>query len=462
MKRNSKLFSLGFLLFFCNCRDTHANLSLPSIFSDGMVLQQNAEMLIWGWGKPLENVSLVCSWDNVVQKTVVSSDGQWELKVMTPRAGGPFHIKIEGYNELEIKDVLVGEVWLCSGQSNMEWGLGSGIDNAEMEIKNANYPLIRTFNVLHRTAAHPQIDLSGSWQVCSPETAKDFSAVAYFFARKLQQEMNIPIGIINASWGGTPAEVWIPKNVVQSDRLLDLASKELSPIPWGPYKPGRAFNAMIAPITPFKIAGALWYQGEGNTQNAPAYKDMFSALIRSWREEWGYQFPFYYAQIAPFRYGSPFVGAVVRDAQRRTLEIPNTGMVVTSDIGDTSDIHPKNKQDVGRRMAMLALKGHYKKTQAEVNGPLFNGMDIINNALIVYFAHAEGLHFKGGDSKHFEVAGADGMFYPAKANVKGNSVVLTATKVKKPEMVRFAWSNTATPNLFNAAGLPASCFLATR
>ncbi len=434
--------------------------SLPAVFSDNMVLQQNSELIIWGWGKPMEKISINTPWDGNTLNTEASNQGTWSVFVKTPKGSmTPYNLTIKGYNEIVLKNVLIGEIWLCSGQSNMEWTANMGINNAQDEVKKANYPNIRLFSVVHRTATAPQIDLEGQWAECSPASMQNFSAVAYFFARKLQADLKVPIGMINSSWGGTPAECWMPSEVFEGNDLISTAAKKLEPVPWGPTEIARIYNAMIEPLTKFKIAGALWYQGESNVSTASAYKETMTALITSWRKKWSQELPFYYCQIAPYRYGNPAEGAALRDAQRRTLSIPNTGMVVTSDIGDTTDIHPRNKQDVGLRLANLALVKHYKASNAIVAGPLYLNSRARAGQMLVYFSNAEGLNVKGDKITHFELAGEDGVFHPAEAKItKENTVEVQSEKVTRPTMVRYAWGNTATPNLFNGAGLPASCF----
>lgn len=450
--------------FFTLCLLVLAQLSwavsLPAVFSDNMVLQQNSEMIIWGWGKPMEKISISTPWDGNTLNTEATNQGTWSVFVKTPKGSmTPYNLSIKGYNEIVLKNVLIGEIWLCSGQSNMEWSANMGINSAQDEVKQAKYPNIRFFSVIHRTATAPQIDLEGEWAECSPESMQNFSAVAYFFARKLQAELKVPIGMINSSWGGTPAECWMPSEAFEGNELISTAAAKLEPVRWGPTEIARIYNAMIEPLTKFKIAGALWYQGESNVSTAYAYKETMTALISSWRKKWGQEFPFYYCQIAPYRYGNPAEGAALRDAQRRTLSVPNTGMVVTSDIGDTSDIHPRNKQDVGLRLANLALVKHYKTSNAVVAGPLYLNSRARAGQMLVYFANAEGLNVKGDKITHFELAGEDGIFYPAEATIsKDNIIMVQSEKVTRPTMVRYAWGNTATPNLFNGAGLPASCF----
>jgi sialate O-acetylesterase len=342
----------------------------------------------------------------------------------------------------------------------MEWTPTSGITNAEEAIANANFPQIRFFTVDHRTAGDPQIDLNSTgWTECSPETMKNFSAVAYFFAKRIFEETGTPVGLINSSWGGTPAEAWTPEDVFEKDQLLSASADKLQEVPWGPVEPGRLYNSMIAPLTNFKIAGTIWYQGEANTRNASTYKETFSSLIKSWRENWGYDFPFYFVQIAPFAYGDNQDGVMIRDAQRRTLELPNTGMAVICDIGDTTDIHPKNKEDVGFRLANLALKHHYRVLDQIADSPLYSGFTVDKDKVIVSFKHSTRLHAVNKKSELFELAGADGKFYPASTTIKNEQVILRAKHVDSPEQVRYAWGNTTAADLHNEAELPASSFI---
>jgi len=460
MKTFLKRIPLTIVVLFIFLQFSRANISLPEIFSDNMVLQQNSFVTIWGWAKTGETIVMKADWMDKDMSTLTDTEGNWKITIKTPPAGGPYNIHLKGYNEVILKNVLIGEVWLCSGQSNMEMSAQSGINNGEEEIKNANWPEIRFFTVGTATSRYPQDHLAGKWTVCTPDEMRTFSAIGYFFARKLNKELGVPIGVINSSWGGTPAEAWMPEEVIQKDNFLHEAAAKQKPVPWGPVAPAMIYNAMISPLTPFHIAGVLWYQGEANTINAYAYKELLSALIKSWRIKWGYDFPFYYAQIAPYKYGNPFEGVEVRDAQRRALDMPNTGMAVISDLCDTLNIHPKNKQDAALRLANIALNRYYKKTIPEDSGPLFKDMIIEKNKAIISFDHSEGLHVVGAGSKltYFEIAGEDKVFYPAETKIKDQKVVVQSKNVKIPVAVRFAWTNTAVPNLFNGANLPASCF----
>lgn len=437
-----------------------ANVTLPAIFGDNMVLQRNSEVRIWGWANPKEEIKLVSSWNNQEYKTVTSNQAKWELVIKTPEAGGPYTISLKGYNEVVLKNILIGEVWLCSGQSNMEMSASWGIDNGDEEVKNAANPNIRFFTVSKSTALTPQNNVLGNWVESTPETMKYFSAVGYFFAKRLREDLkNVPIGLISSNWGGTPAEIWMPEEVVKNDAVLLENAKKLNEQEYGPHQPGRAYNAMIAPIAGFKIAGTIWYQGESNVGSL-VYDKTLSALITSWRKAWNDEFPFYFVQIAPYKTGTNnFSNVTVRNSQRKILkEVSKTGMVLTSDISDTIDIHPKNKKSVGIRLANLALADTYKVNSNLVNGPLFKEIKVEKNKVTVSFDYAEGLYFKDKKSNQFELAGADGIFYPADALIKNNQVILISKKVLSPVKVRFAWGNTIQSDLFNKANLPASCF----
>ncbi len=457
MKNN--IFKFAFFLLISSTM--MANVSLPNIFGDNMVLQRNSEVKIWGWASPKEEIKLISSWNNQEYKVTANNQAQWELKIKTPEAGGPFMISIKGYNEVVLKNILIGEVWVCSGQSNMEMSVSWGIDNGEEEAKNAANPNIRFFTVPKLTATTPQNNLLGNWTESTPETMKYFSAVGYFFAKRLREDLkNVPIGLISSNWGGTPAEIWMPEEVIQNDPLLLENAKKLNEQEYGPRQPGRAYNAMIYPFVGFKIAGTLWYQGESNV-GSTVYDKTLSALITSWRKAWQDDFPFYYVQIAPYKTGTNnFSNVTLRDSQRKLLkEVSNTGMVVISDVSDTIDIHPKDKKSVGIRLANLALANTYKTNSGLVNGPVFKDFKAEKNKAIVSFDSAEGLHFKNKTSNQFEVAGADGVFYTAEASIKNNQVILTSKKVNVPVKVRFAWGNTIQSDLFNKVNLPASCFI---
>ncbi|MEM9144388.1 MAG: sialate O-acetylesterase, partial [Bacteroidota bacterium] len=341
--------------------------------SDNMVLQQKSTVKVWGWTTQVaEKITVTGSWNNQ-EVTVNAIRGKWSATLATPSAGGPYSVSIQGHETLMINNVLIGEVWLASGQSNMEWSPMHGLDNAEAEIANANYPKIRFFQVYKHIAPYPQEDLYGEWVECAPETVKHFSSVAYFFGRSLYSKLTLPVGLINSSWGGTPVETWISEGALSSKWDMQTESTKIVGNHWRPHEPGAAFNAMISPLTNFDIAGCIWYQGESNRVNARSYYTSFPVLIRSWRQLWGADFPFYFVQIAPFDYkdGNNRLGAaLVRDAQLHTMRhVPNTGMAVTNDIGNVANIHPENKQEVGRRLALWALARQYGISDLASGGP---------------------------------------------------------------------------------------------
>lgn len=452
----TKLFLLSIFSFV---QVAYADISLPQIFGNGMVLQRESKVYLFGWAAPNETFTITTGWDGATVEVKTGVNAKWRILVHTPKAGGPYEIAFRGKdNTIILNNVLIGEVWLASGQSNMEWSANLGIDNKEDEIKNANHPTIRFFTAAKRTSFTPQEDVSGRWEVCSPKTMADFSAVSYFFAKRIQEEIDIPIGLIDASWGGSCAEVWTPEYVFNENQELLESYKLIKHNQWAPIERSTLYNAMIAPLTGFQISGVLWYQGEANTANAESYKDLFTKMITAWRKKWNTDLPFYYVQIAPYNYGKAFEGVVVRDQQRQSLTLEHTGMVVTSDICTIDDIHPQNKQDVGIRLANIALKEHFKVLDSEVYGPQYKDIEINKKEIIVHFDHANGLYFKDKNKSLFEVAGADGIYFTAKAKIKKNTVVVAAKEVGEPVSVRFAWANTAISNVFNAAQLPLSSF----
>lgn len=433
---------------------------MPAIFADHMVLQQQSDAPIWGWAGPGSEVIIAPSWPGDEVKVKVSNMGFWKSSIKTPTAGGPYTIKITGTGELTLSDVMIGEVWICSGQSNMEWSMNASIDG-KAEVPNANNANIRLFQSKKMGAEFPQEKGEGEWKTTTPEHVQWFSAVGYFFGKKLQQELNVPIGLINVSWGGTPADVWIPEEAVLSNAKLKEANKKLRLDTRWPMQPGVVYNAMINPLVPFQVAGAIWYQGEGNTASPLAYKDMMEALITSWRKNFNKDFPFYFVQIAPFSgYGEIETGTLIREQQVKTLEVPKTGMVVISDhVEDVKDIHPKNKMPVGERLANYALGDTYGKTGFVYKTPLYKSYKIEKNKIRILFNNVPTtLVAKGGDPTEFMIAGGDKNFVPAKVKIDGNSVVVYSKEVKAPVAVRFGWPNGSIPNLFSKEGLPVSCF----
>lgn len=446
-----------------------AELKLPSIVGDHMVLQQARPVPIWGWANPGEEITATIAGQTA--KAKADDKGRWQVEIGPLAAGGPLELTISDSagNKKTIGDVLVGEVWVCSGQSNMEMTVGS-CNNAEEEIKNADYPKIRVFNVRNSITESPQEDCQGSWSICSPATVGGYTAAGYFFAVNVQKELGVPIGLLQSDWGGTPSEAWTSREALESDPSIkpfldswdknaaaDAAAKN------SPHRPASLYNAMIAPIVPYGIQGAIWYQGESNAGRAYQYRTLFPMMIENWRQVWGQgEFPFGFVQIAPFSYGSnPEYCAELWEAQLLTLKkVPNTGMAVTMDIGDVKDIHPKNKQDVGRRLALWALAKTYGRRDLVYSGPIYESMAIEGNKIRLRFDHVDGgLATRDGKSpSHFTIAGADQKFYPAEAKIEGDTIVVESKDVAKPLSVRYAWRDDAQPNLMNKSGLPASPF----
>ena len=439
----------------------NAYLRLPDIFSDNMVLQQQTTIHFYGWGDPTQKIRVVASWNSDTLRTTAFSDAVWSVNLKTPTAGGPYKIIVIADTSISIQNVLIGENWVCSGQSNMEFSADWHFNNYQEEIQNANYPEIRFFHIQKISAPFPQEEVRGKWEICTPQSMHSFSAAGYFFGRTLNQNLDLPIGLIESCWGGSPVEAWTPEDVFKNDQSLATSAAILTPVPWAPVTPSVIYNAMIAPIVNFPVAGVIWYQGESNVTNAAGYEATFSAMINSWRQLWKKDLPFYFVQIAPFTYGEAYGGAQIREAQLQTYRnVPNTGIVVVTDItGDTTDIHPKNKKDVGIRLADWALAKTYGKANIIYSGPLFRSMQIKGNKAIIQFDFAaSGLMKKGKELTGFVIAGEDHHFVPAIAYIHDSTVVVYNSKIAHPTAVRMGFTNTAIPNLFNKAGLPASPF----
>jgi len=652
LERTVRAIPILFVFAIFPARIAGADVRLPAILSDGMVLQRDAWINLWGWADPGETVRVRVDWSDEIAGVETGADGRWRVRLRSPRAGGPHEIEIEGRNAIRLRDVLVGEVWVCSGQSNMEWPLRAS-DGAEEEIPRADHPEIRLFQVARAHAFAPAEDCRGAWARCTPASAAGFSAVAYWFGLDLHRALGIPVGLVESAWGGTPAEAWtpvealvrrgplhaplletrrsvlarerdrerelrelparlaawreaaeradpgfgerwmapdfddaswgeapvpgffrdfglgefdgtvwyrasveipaawagrdlllelgpvddldvtffdgervgahdapdswtapraypIPGRLVRAGRTsiavrvhdtggaggfsgepatlrIRLADDETSAIPlagkWRvrpgvserdlPPQPrppsaayqnvaGMLFDAMIAPIVPFAIRGAIWYQGEANVGRAYEYRTLFPEMIRAWREAWGQgDFPFYFVQLAPFRYGGASLAQELREAQFLALRSGmNLGMAVTMDIGNPGNIHPRNKRDVGERLARWAKAKTYANNDVLPSGPLYRSIAIENDRIRVFFDFAgSGLATRdGAPPSHFEIAGRDRLYQPATAVIDGDTVVVRADAVREPVAVRYAWSDDAEPNLANRGGLPASSF----
>ena len=644
MTRNAPALASTLLLSCALASSARADVRLPALLSDGMVLQREQAVRLWGWADPSEAVRVEASWREGLVSTLADAEGRWSVELHTPVAGGPHSLVVSGKNRIELSDVWSGELWLCSGQSNMEWKLSSGIRDQAEEIAAANDPLLRQFNVQNNYSLEPEEDCNGSWQICTPETAPGFIATGYFFARELRRELDVPVGLIASEWGGTVAESWtsdaglaplgdfgpqlarvaqarsgdsapgesladlraawfadvdardpapqgsagwmdpalddsaweriaqpggwsgdngafdgiawqrfevvLPESWAGRDCTLHLGPVDDMDTTWfngarvgGTEEPGRwqqarvysiagehvraganslvvrvldtgggggmygdagavrleladesesvsiagdwAFrrgpavsslpgypssnwfhhnyptalhNGMIQPLIQATIKGAIWYQGESNVSRHSQYRDLFPAMIRDWRTLWGYDFPFYFVQIAPFAYGGDQgQAAALREAQLLALSVEQTGMACTMDIGEARDIHPRNKQDVGKRLALCALANDYGREVAW-RGPHYAAHSVDGAELSLEFEFADGLRALDGELLHFQVAGADRVFMNAEARIEGERVVLRADGVEAPVAARYCWGAADMGTLVNAAGLPASSF----
>ena len=438
-------------------------LRLPAIFSDHMVLQQHAQLKVWGWAGPREGVKLVASWSRDTLHTYTDAFAEWQITLPTPSAGGPYQVTVFTKNSaLIIHDVVIGEDWLCTGQSNMEFSASwRTMAHWQQDTATAHYPLIRFFHISNITATFPQVTVAGKWEICTPRSMFGFSAAGYFFGRALYRKLREPIGLIESCWGGTPVEAWMPDSIFKAHLKLAQSARVLLPAPWCPMVPSVCFNAMIAPIVSFPVAGAIWYQGETNVANPGTYEEDFSRMIRSWRNAWGKSFPFYFVQIAPFNYGNRDSAALVREAQLATYRnVSHTGMVVTTDITvDTNNIHPIDKRDIGDRLANWALANNYHLPDISFSGPLYRDMQIKKSHIRIYFDFAgSGLQIKGDSLTCIQIAGKDRHFYPANAVIRDSVLEVYSPSVPHPVAVQFGFSNTARPNLYNIQGLPASPF----
>ncbi len=493
------------------------------LFTDGAVLQRGQPVPVWGTARSGEKVTV----EIAGQKAgTTAAEGKWSVNLKPLKEGGPHTMKITGDNAVTVNNLLVGEVWVCSGQSNMEWKFAAS-HNAQEEGPKADFPKIRMFTVNKKVSAKPLAEAEGSWVECSPQTVGGFSAVGYFFARDLYQKLGVPVGMIHTSWGGTPAQAWTSLEGFGTDPELkgyvDAAKQKLAtydadvagyaarmeefntkikewnettgkayqetlkawneatakakkdgqplppkPVPsspqpkppaspdGGPGDPASLYNGMLAPIIPYGIKGAIWYQGESNAKNSKQYRTLFPAMIADWRARWKQgAFPFFFVQIAPFN-GQP---PEIREAQFLTLsKVENTAMAVTTDVGDAKDIHPKQKEPVGQRLALAARALTYGE-KIEYSGPLYDSMTAKGGSLILNFKHVGGgLVAKDGELKGFTIAGADKKFVPAQAKIHGATVVVAAEGVAAPKAVRYGWENVPDVNLFNKEGLPASPF----
>lgn len=521
-----------------------ADVKMPAIFGDHMVLQRNSKIPVWGWAGAGEKVKV--SFEGATAKTTADANGNWKVELQPVKAakdtGKPQSMTISGSNTVTIQDVLVGDVWICSGQSNMEFSLHRAHDAAEATPK-ANDPQLRLFLVTKKTALEPVSDVAGKWELCTPESAGPFSAVGYFFGRDLREKLKRPIGLIGTYWGGTPAQAWTSISGLQKEPSLsgyveaheklvasfpqasaDFAAKKTAfdealktwneqygkefeaankqwnddaakakaagqPLPpklefahpkpkapqapdGGSGAPANLYNGMVAPLVHYAIKGVIWYQGESNAGKAMEYRTLFPAMIKDWRAKWGQgDFPFLFVQLAAYRHGNAPEWPVLRESQSKTLSLPKTGMAVAVDVGDWGDIHPKDKLDVGHRLALAALHVAYGE-ELVYSGPTYDSMKVEGGKVALKFKNNGGGLIIGAapwspsgetpapaaELKGFVIAGEDKKFVPAEAKITGNTVEVSSPQVPNPVAVRYGWENSPVCNLYNKEQLPASPF----
>jgi sialate O-acetylesterase len=503
------LFSSVLVILFILQFDTEAQsaLKLPSLFSDNMILQRNMNLPVWGNAVPGTGVEVKIN--SMVKSALTDSSGKWKIILDQMEAGENNVLTVSaGKDTLVFRNVSIGEVWLCSGQSNMEFQLKKSL-NGDAEIEKATDSRIKLFTVAHKSSPVPVENCEGRWEICSPENVKNFSAVAYHFAKNLIKEINVPVGLIHSSWGGTPIEAWISKDILDSDpefkkvferwnRVVEEypgvlndynLNKEKLLMKWKedssrsvslgfapPRKPGLPtapggrntpcglYNGMIYPLAPYGIKGVIWYQGESNVGRPGEYKKLFPAMIKNWRDLWGIgDFPFYYVQLPNFEREPEPLGSgwpELREAQLAALSVPNTGMAVTIDIGEPMDLHPKNKSDVGYRLSLIALKNLYGKKDVAASGPVLKSYEVNGNKIILEFDNSEDEIVLKNRSRltGFKIASADKKFHDAEAVIENNKVIVWSDLVDKPVAVRYAWADNPLCTLYNKCGLPASPF----
>lgn len=485
-------------LAFLTALSAFADVRLPSIFSDHMVLQRGQQNPIWGQAEAGESIQVTIN--GQTHRTTADASGKWRIELEPMEAGGPYALTVSARNTITFAEVLVGEVWMCSGQSNMQWDLQK-TNHAEVEIVSANRPQIRLLTVPHRGTQEPQNDFDGEWVVCTPESIRDFSAVGYLFGRRLQDTLNVPIGLIDNAWGGSSAEAWVPTELLESDPAFAPHAKRVQaeaaaytgemhaarmaeyqawidagqPSPWqrrpgdprsDQHRPGNIYNGMLYPTIGYGMRGVIWYQGESNAGRAEGYTDLMVKVIRNWREVWGQgDFPFYWVQLADFgaETDTPQPGgwAYLREAQTRTLDrLENVGEAVIIDVGEGRDIHPRDKQTVANRLVRHALVKDYGYTMAS-ESPRYKEMAPQDAAILLTFDHTEeGLYAFEREAIHgFTLAGEDQVFVNAEAKIVGkNQLKVWSEAVPEPVAVRYGWADNPVVNLYDRNGLPVTPF----
>ncbi|MBS1604666.1 MAG: sialate O-acetylesterase [Bacteroidetes bacterium] len=433
------------------------DLRLPAILGDHAVFQQASDVRIWGWCPSVWTVKIVCSWAK--EDTVVASPGRnnaWTAVIKTPGKGGPYTIRIIGDRETRvIRDVLIGEVWLCSGQSNMEYAVKWGVSDAGDALKEPADSQIRWFQPAHASSDYPMDDVPGEWKVCNADVLKDFSAVSFFFGRYIRTQLHTPVGLIGSYWGGTAIQPWTPQEVYQKDTTLARLACRIRPS-WAPVAGSVIYNAMIYPLRKYRLAGVIWYQGESNNEEPEDYGRLFTAMIKGWREASQQELPFYYVQIAPWSGYQGLNGALLREQQATALALPNTGMAVTADlVSDVKELHPSAKRQVGERLAGLALRERYGLTGIQPYCPKPVDFAIHGHEMIIRIASIGKLKNRQKEISGFQIAGADKVFYPAHVRMEKNgSLAVSCPNVDRPVAVRYCFTNEGRPGLYDLNGLP--------
>ena len=465
MKRSFPVIIAFLIVLGISSVNLYGEVKLPAIFSDNMVLQQKTETAIWGLAEKNSTVRITTSWNKKAYSARAGSDGKWKLKVSTPSAGGPYEISISDGKAMKLKNVMIGEVWVCSGQSNMEMPMkgysSQPIIGSNEAIATSSNPEIRLFTVKKASFLLPMDDFTGTWSNCEPENVSEFSATAYFFGLMLNKVLKVPIGLINTSWGGTRIEPWMSEAGIGRFDFVKLPDKNQQGA-LSPQTPTVLFNAMINPMVGYGIKGAIWYQGESNRNEADQYVHLLPGMVENWRSVWGIgDFPFYYVQIAPFNYGTTGLSsAYLREAQlKASTAIPNIGMASIMDIGEEDCIHPAHKKTGSDRLAFLALTNTYGKKGFTGAGPVLKEMKVEGPVVKLTFDNAaNGLTSYGKPLQLFEVAGANKRFYPALATFMNGGITLISSSVSEPVAVRYAFKDFVIGDVFNTEGIPASSF----
>lgn len=445
---------------------TFAEIWLPSVFRDNMVMQQQTRASIWGKASGYASVKVITSWNHKSYHTTASANGAWSLKITTPGAGGPYEITISDEKTIKLKNILIGEVWICSGQSNMEMPLKGYVNQPVIgsveSIALSNNPEIRLFTVNRTASLEPLDDFKGSWKLCEPENVADFSATAYYFGLMLHRVLHVPVGLISANWGGSRIEAWIGESGYKNINWINLPQKNSNEKFAPRATPTVLFNAMINPMVGYAMRGVIWYQGEENHNEPNEYAKLLPALIQNWRDVWAAgDFPFYYMQIAPYDYGPYGLNtAYFREAQlKASAVLPNIGMACIMDLGEKDCIHPAAKEPGAKRLALLALGQTYDMKGINYQSPVLKEMKVNESVVKLTFDNASnGLTSFGKELSCFEVAGANKRFYPAKASILNDGIVLFSPQVSKPVAVRYAFKDFIVGDLFNTEGLPVSSF----